>query len=95
MNNLFTANWGDLPPPKNTKVSDIISNLPFRYMAWMEGSEWPIYMTFIDHMSDTCPIHIDNRPDFTSSHLNFGAGIGNYSQVPTGPTEANNVQRSK
>jgi len=87
MSNIYTYNWSDLPPPKKTKVADIINSLPCKYMAWMEESEWPIYMTFIDHMSDTSPTHIDNRPDFTSSNLNFGAGIKNYSQVPTGPTE--------
>ena len=91
MSNIYTYNWSDLPPPKNTKVADISSKLQCRYMAWMEGSEWPIYMTFIDRMADICPIHIDNRPDFTSSNLNFGAGIKNYSQVPTGPTEAQDV----
>ena len=87
MSNVYTYNWSDLPPPKNTKVAHIISSLKYRYMYWMEGYEWPLYMTFIDRMSDTSPTHIDNRPDFTSSNLNFGAGIKNYSQVPTGPTE--------
>jgi hypothetical protein len=36
-------------------VADISGSLKVPYMAWMEHSEWPIYMTFIDHMSRTKP----------------------------------------
>jgi len=87
MNTIFTVNWSDLPPPKRYTVSDIISNLPFRYMAWMEGSEWPIYMTFVDRMSDTAPTYLADNPDFADSRLNLGHWLR--SQGPT--TEAHNV----
>ena len=91
MSTIYTYNWSDLPPPKNTKVADIINSLPCKYMAWMEGSEWPLYMTFIDRMSDTRPTHITSTPDFTASNLNLGAGVQNYQQVPKGPTETFNA----
>ena len=86
MNNLFTANWGDLPPPKKTKVAHIISSLKYRYMAWMEGDEWPLYMTFIDRMSDTAPNYLAGNPGFADSRLNFGHWLRSQ-----GPTEAHNV----
>ena len=90
MSNIFTINWSDLPPPKKYTVADIISNLPFRYMAWMEGSEWPIYMTFVDRMSDKAPTYLAGNPDFADSRLNLGCShiAGNTAQ---GPTEAHNV----
>jgi len=87
MSNIFTTNWGDLPPPKNIKVADIISNLRTKYMAWMENSEWPIYMTFIDHMSETTPRIITGKPDFASSILNLGSPT-NCCNMAQGPTEA-------
>ena len=90
MNNLFTANWGDLPPPKKTKVADIINSLPCKYMAWMEGSEWPIYMTLIDRMSDTAPRSITGKPDFADSILKFGSPA-NFCNMSQGPTEAQDV----
>lgn len=83
MSNIFTTNWGDLPPPKNIKVADIISNLRTKYMAWMENSEWPIYMTFIDHMSETTPTYLAGNPDFADSSLNLGHWTRSQ-----GPTEA-------
>ena len=86
MNNLFTADWDYLPPPKNAKVADIISSLRTKYMAWMEGSEWPIYMTLIDRMSDTAPRTITGNPDFADSRLNLGHWLRSQ-----GPTEAHNV----
>ena len=90
MNTTFTINWSDLPPPKKYTVADIISNLPFRYMAWMEGSEWPLHMPFTDRMSDTAPRTTTGNPDFASSRLNLGCShiAGNTAQ---GPTEAHNV----
>ena len=86
MNTTLTINLSDLPPPKKYTVSDIISNLPCKYMAWMEGSEWPIYMTFIDRMSDTAPRSITGKPDFADSRLNLGHWLRSQ-----GPTEAHNV----
>ena len=62
-------------------VADIISNLQCKYMAWMEGQEWPIYMTFIDRMSDTAPRVITGNPGFADSRLNFGHWLR--SQGPT------------
>ena len=90
MSNIFTIKWSDGAPPKKTKVADIINKLPCKYMAWMEGSEWPIYMTFTDHMADTAPRTITGNPDFASSVLNLGCShtAGNTAQ---GPTEAHNV----
>jgi len=90
MSNIFTINWSDLPPPKKYTVADIISKLRYRYMAWMEGSEWPIYMTFVDRMSDTAPTYLSGNPDFAGSRLNLGCShiAGNTAQ---GPTEAHNV----
>lgn len=55
-------------------------------MAWMEGSEWPIYMTFVDRMSDTTPTYLVGNPDFAGSWLNLGHWLR-----PQGPTEAHNV----
>ena len=72
MSNIFTINWSDLPPPKKYTVADIISNLPFRYMAWMKGSEWPLFMPFTDYMSDTTPRTVTSNPDFADSSLNLG-----------------------
>lgn len=90
MSNVFTTNWGNLPPPKSTKVSHIISSIPYRYMAWMDNSEWPIYMPFTDHMADTSPRKITGKPDFASSILNFGSHANCYNTAQ-GPTEAQDV----
>ena len=86
MSNIFTIKWSDGAPPKKYTVSDIISNLPCKYMAWMEGSEWPIYMTFIDRMADTTPRSITGIPDFADSRLNLGHWLRGQ-----GPTEAQDV----
>jgi len=64
-------------------VAAIRGSLQVPYMAWMEHSEWPIYMTFIDHMSDTSPVYISKTPDFSNSILSFGAD--SMSQIPQGP----------
>jgi hypothetical protein len=64
-------------------VAAISGSLKVPYMAWMEHSEWPTYMTFIDRMSDTCPVYISKTPDFSNSILNLGAG--SMSQIPQGP----------
>ena len=90
MSNIFTIKWSDGAPPKKYTVADIIGNLPFRYMAWMKGSEWPLYMPFTDHMADATPRTITGNPDFASSRLNLGCShiAGNTAQ---GPTEAHNV----
>ena len=90
MSNIYTYNWSDLPPPKKTKVADIINSLPCKYMAWMEGSEWPIYMTFIDHMSDIVPRLITGEPDFASSILKLGSPT-NGCNTAQGPTETENA----
>ena len=90
MSNIFTIRWSDGAPPKNTKVAHIINSLPCKYMAWMEGSEWPIYMTFTDRMSDTTPRTITGNPDFASSILKLGSPTDCYNTAQ-GPTEANNV----
>ena len=87
MSNIFTINWSDLPPPKKCTVSDIISKLRYRYMAWMEGSEWPLHMPFTDRMSDTTPRIVTGKPDFASSILNLGSP-SNCCNMAQGPTEA-------
>ena len=86
MKNTRTVDLGGKSPPTHTKVADIINSLPCKYMAWMEGSEWPIYMTLIDRMSDTAPRSITGNPDFADSRLNLGHWLRSQ-----GPTEAHNV----
>jgi hypothetical protein len=68
-------------------VANISSSLKVPYMAWMEHGEWPTYMTFIDHMSDTTPEYISKTPDFSNSILSFGAA--SMSQIPQGPNGDN------
>lgn len=90
MSTLQAISWGARTPPKETKVSHIISNIPYRYMAWMEQAEWPLYMPFTDHMADTSPRKLTSKPDFASSILKFGSPA-NFGNMAQGPTEAQDV----
>lgn len=80
------------PPPKAMKVAYIISKLRHRYMAWMEYAEWPLYFPLVDHMENTTPLHIANKPDFAGSELNLGAFARNKGETTQGqPEETPNV----
>lgn len=55
MNNIFTINWQDLPPPKSVNSSYIMHTLRFKFMAWMCEDTYRPYLVHTDHMAITDP----------------------------------------
>tara|TARA_R100000541_G_scaffold5888_1_gene13301 strand:- start:6242 stop:6538 length:297 start_codon:yes stop_codon:yes gene_type:complete len=58
MRNVFTTNWGDwgdLPPPENTKVEDMVGATAFRFKAWMREDTYEPWILMTDYFSARLP----------------------------------------